>query len=203
LEKKEHLLVSGVMNKEHLDFCASEEWAQILQDHILPWALGDRDLGDDVLEVGAGPGLSTDVLRRRVPRLTAVELDEELAAKLADRLASTNVEVVKADATALPLESDRFSAATCFTMLHHVPTSDMQDRLLAELCRVLRPGGLLIGSDSVASDDLREFHAGDVYLPIDPGEIPARLEAAGFDDITVELGGDENETFRFSATASA
>jgi hypothetical protein len=79
----------------------------------------------------------------------------------------------------------------------------MQDRLLAELCRVLRSGGLLIGSDSVASDDLREFHAGDVYLPIDPAEIPARLEAAGFDDITVELGGDENETFRFSATASA
>jgi len=97
--------------------------------------------GDDVLEVGAGPGLSTDVLRRRVPHLTAVELDDELAAKLAERLAGSNVEVAKAAATALPLESDRFSAATCFTMLHHVPTRGMQDQLLAELCRVLRPGG--------------------------------------------------------------
>ena len=189
------------MNKEHLEFCASEEWADALQKYILPWALGDRDLGDDVLEVGSGPGLSTDVLRRRVPKLTAVELDPELAAKLAARLAGTNVEVVKADATALPFESDRFSGATCFTMLHHVPSTDMQDRLLVELSRVLRPGGLLIGSDSVASDDLREFHAGDVYLPMDPDEVPGRLEAAGFRNVTVELGGDHNETFCFSGTA--
>lgn len=190
-----------VMNKEHLEFCSSPEWAEFLQDHILPWALGDRDLGDDVLEVGAGPGLSTDVLRRRVPRLTAVELDEKLAAKLAVRLAGTNVEVVKADATALPLATDRFSAATCFTMLHHVPTSAMQDQLLAELCRVLRPGGLLVGSDSIASADLREFHAGDIYMPISPEELPNRLQSAGFVDISVEVGAEMTETFRFSATA--
>jgi ubiquinone/menaquinone biosynthesis C-methylase UbiE len=189
------------MNEGHLEFCSSDEWAEILQDHILPWALGERDLGDDILEVGAGPGLSTDVLRRRVPRLTAVELDDELATKLADRLAGTNVEVVKADATALPLESDRFSAATCFTMLHHVPTRGMQDQLLAELCRVLRPGGLLVGSDSIATPELREFHAGDVYLPIAPKALRTRLESAGFVDVAVEVGSEMTETFRLSATA--
>jgi ubiquinone/menaquinone biosynthesis C-methylase UbiE len=189
------------MNKEHLDFCASEEWAEMLQDHILPWALGDRELGDDVLEVGAGPGLSTDVLRKRVARLTAVELDHDLATKLARRLEGTNVEVVKADATDLPLASDRFSAATCFTMLHHVPTSDMQDQLLSELCRVIRPGGLLVGSDSIASRDLREFHAGDVYTPIDPKSFPARLASAGFVEIAVEVDPETTETFCFSALA--
>lgn len=189
------------MNQDHLEFCSSEEWAEILQEHILPWALGDRDLGADVLEIGAGPGLSTDVLRRKVAQLTAVELDDDLAAKLAKRLEATNVEVVKADATALPFESERFSAATCFTMLHHVPSSAMQDQLLAELCRVLRPGGLLLGTDSIASSDLREFHAGDVYLPIDPGSLPTRLESSGFVDITVEVSSEMSETFRFSAIA--
>ena len=58
------------MNRRHLEFCASAEWADIVETEILPWAVGDLDLGDDVLEVGSGPGLTTDVLRRRVPRLT-------------------------------------------------------------------------------------------------------------------------------------
>jgi ubiquinone/menaquinone biosynthesis C-methylase UbiE len=173
----------------------------MLQDYILPWALGDEELGEDVLEVGAGPGLSTDVLRERVPRLTAVELDEELAAALAARLNGTNVEVVKADATALPLERNRFSAATCFTMLHHVPTPELQDRLLAELCRVLRSGGVLIGSDSIATPDLAEFHSGDTYVPVDPTSFPRRLDAAGFVRVTVENSADWKETFRFSAFA--
>jgi SAM-dependent methyltransferase len=189
------------MNQAHLEFCSSEEWAEILRAHILPWALGDRDLGDDVLKVGAGPGLSTDVLRRRVAHLTSVELDGGLATKLAERLKGTNVEVVEADATALPLDSDRFSAATCFTMLHHVPSVSLQDQLLAELRRVLRPGGALVGSDSIASSDLREFHAGDIYLPIDPETFPTRLESAGFVDIAVEIGPEMTETFRFLAIA--
>jgi SAM-dependent methyltransferase len=188
-----------LMNQAHLEYCASQEWAEVLQERLLPWALGGRDLGDDVLEVGAGPGLSTDVLRQRVPRLTAVELDGDLAEKLRERLAGTNVTVVNADATALPLHSDRFSAATCFTMLHHVPSAELQDRLLTELCRVLRPGGLLVGSDSVASPELRDFHAGDVYLPIDPRVMPARLESAGFVDVAVDIS--PQGAFRFSAVA--
>jgi SAM-dependent methyltransferase len=139
------------MNQRHLEFCASAEWADIVETEILPWAVGDLDLGDDVLEVGSGPGLTTDVLRRRVPRLTAVEIDPDLARSLKERLRDSNVQVIRADATRLPLESGRFSAATSFAMLHHVPSRELQDGLLAELCRVLRPGGLLVGSDAVGT----------------------------------------------------
>ncbi len=67
------------MNKRHLEVCASAEWADTVEKEILPWALSGRDLGDDVLEVGPGPGLTTDVLRRRVRQLTAVEVDDALA----------------------------------------------------------------------------------------------------------------------------
>ena len=141
------------------------------------------------------------MLRRRVARLTAVEVDGALATKLAERLEGTNVEVVKADATALPFEGDRFSAATCFTMLHHVPSSSMQEQLLAELCRVLRPGGVLVGTDSIASPDLRKFHAGDIYSPLDPETLPPRLQSAGFVEITVEVSAELPETFRFLAAA--
>ena len=61
------------MNEAHLRICASPEWAAYVESEFLPWALQQADLGDEVLEVGPGPGLTTDVLRRQVPRLTAVE----------------------------------------------------------------------------------------------------------------------------------
>ena len=196
------------MNELHLKFCASAEWAEIIEGEVLPWAVGDHDLGDDVLEVGAGPGLTTDVLRQRVTRLTAVEIDPELAGALRSRLRGTNVEVVEGDATRLPLESDQFSAATTFNMLHHVPSAELQDRVLAELCRVLRPGGVLVGTDGVASDTLDEFHVGDVYVPCDPAGMPARLRTAGFVDVRVDRAdlsdarlGWARSRFRFVASA--
>jgi len=175
------------VNAEHLEFCASEEWRDALRDLVLPYALADAKLGDDVLEVGAGPGLSTDLLRDRLPRLTVVELDEDLAAALGARLAGTTVEVVRADATAMPFEDGRFSGAVSFTMLHHVPTAELQDRLFADVARVLRRGGLFVASDSVASEELAAFHHGDVYNPVDPTTAEARLTAAGFSDVEVRF----------------
>ena len=175
------------MNAGHMEFCLSDTWREMLEELVLPPALDEIDLGDDVLEIGPGPGFTTDVLRERTAHVTAVELDPVLAEPLAARLAGTNVEVVQGDATALDLPADRFSAAASFNMLHHVPTDDAQDRVFAELARVLRPGGVLVAVDGVDSEGTREFHAGDTYNPIDPAGLPARLDAAGFTDVDVEL----------------
>ena len=83
----------------------------MLRDSVLPWVIDTVDLGQDVLEVGPGPGLSTDLLRDRVAALTAVEFDKELAAGLSSRLAGTNVEVVHADPPSLPFADGRFTGA--------------------------------------------------------------------------------------------
>ncbi len=113
------------MNKAH-ERCGSDEWRQAIREVILPWALGDTDLGDDVLEVGPGYGATTDVLSQAVPRLTSVEIDDELAAMLTDRFADVpSVEIVNGDATSLSYADNRFSGAACFTMLHHVPTVEL------------------------------------------------------------------------------
>src|SRR5262245_55448058 len=165
--------------------CGSEEWRAVVRDMIIPWALGDGDLGDDVVEVGPGFGATTDVFRERVARLTAVEIDPELAARLRDRLAGTNVDVVEGDATALDFGDDRFSGATCFAMLHHVPSPELQDRLFAEVARVVRTGGLFVASDSLASEELAGLHEGDTYVPIDPDGLAARFERAGFEQVEV------------------
>lgn len=174
------------MNEAH-ERCGSDEWRQMIRDVILPWAIGETDLGDDVLEVGPGYGATTDVLSRRVARLTSVEIDEELAAMLTDRYDGVpSVEIVRGDATALPYADGRFSGAACFTMLHHVPTAALQDRLFAEVARVLRPGAALVASDSLASDELEAHHEGDTYNPVDPSTLPDRLTTAGFDNVQVK-----------------
>lgn len=172
---------------EHHKLCGSDEWRSVVRETLIPWALGDGDLGGDVLEVGPGYGATTDVLAESVPRLTAVEIDQELAALLAERFAgNSRVVVVRGDATALEFPDGRFTGAASFTMLHHVPTEDAQDRLFAEVCRVLKPRGLFVAGDSIACSDLEAFHEGDTYNPIDPALLPSRLEAAGFTEVEVK-----------------
>lgn len=70
-------------------------------------------------------------------------------------------------------------------MLHHVPTVGLQDQLFAEVARVLAPGGVFVAADSVASTDLAALHDDDVYNPVDPTTVEARLVTAGFADIEV------------------
>jgi SAM-dependent methyltransferase len=185
------------MNQMHRKFLASPEWARMLETDLLPWVQSVGDLGDDVLEVGPGPGLTTDLLRRQASKLTVVEIDPELAASLAARLSGTNVDVVHGDATDSGLASGRFSAATCFSMLHHIPQPETQDRLFAEVYRLLRPEGIFVGTDSIDSEPIREFHVDDVFVPVDPGTLGSRLEAAGFTHINVEPDGYQ---VRFNAT---
>ena len=191
------------MNDAHLVYLASDEWAERLRTDLLPWVERVGDLGDDVLEVGPGPGRTTDLLRARCSRVTAVELDPVLAAGLRERLAGTNVEVVEADAADTGLPEGRFSAAACFSVLHHVPSAEHQDRLFTELGRVLRPGGSLLVADAVEHPVLREFHADDTFVPIDPGTVAARLTAAGFSKVEVEAGEYEFRLHARRATVAA
>ena len=186
------------MNEAHLRICSSPEWASYVADELMPWVLASYELGDDVLELGPGPGLTTDVLRRLVPQLTAVEIDTSLATQLARRLVGTNVTVLPGDGTQLQFEAGRFSAVTLFTMLHHVPSAGLQDRLLAEVRRVLRPTGLVVGTDGLDTAQRREVHVGDTFIPVDPATFADRLSAAGFTNPVVEQSGDR---FRFAALA--
>jgi SAM-dependent methyltransferase len=175
------------MNLLHRRYCRSDHWARTLESQVIPPLLDGVDLGDDVLEVGPGPGRTTDVLRRRIPRLTSLEIDERLATALAARMRDTNVRVVHGDGTAMPFPDGSFSGAVCLTMLHHVPSPALQDRLLSEVCRVLRPGGVLAGSDSVGGTLVfRLLHLRDTMVLLDPAAFPERLRRAGFEVVAVE-----------------
>ncbi|MBE7520369.1 MAG: class I SAM-dependent methyltransferase [Thermoflexaceae bacterium] len=176
------------MNRYHRYYCNSAKWAKRLGESVVPWVLRDYDLGTDVLEIGPGPGLVTDLLRQRLPALTAIEIDDRLAASLAERMRGTNVTVVHGDGAAMPFEDGRFSSALSMAMLHHVPSAELQDRLIAEAFRVLKPGGSFIGMDSTVSLRFRLYHLFDTMVPAEPGTFGARLERAGFTGVVVREG---------------
>ena len=83
------------MNLLHRLVCRSALWRWTVERWVIPWALDGLDPGGDVLELGPGPGLTTDVLRERAARLTAVEIDPRLASSLQERMKNTNVEVAR------------------------------------------------------------------------------------------------------------
>ncbi|HEY2325930.1 MAG TPA: class I SAM-dependent methyltransferase [Gaiellaceae bacterium] len=183
------------MNENHATLCSSDEWAEFLETEVLTPLASTVDLGNELLELGPGPGASTRWLRHRVDRLVALELDPIAAARLADEFAGTNVTVEVGDCTNAPFESESFDAVASITMLHHLPTQTLQFAALSEAHRVLRPGGVLLGSDSLASQGLHEFHEGDTYNPIDPPRLLVYLQAAGFARISLTVG----EGLRFTA----
>ena len=185
------------MNQSHIDFLSSPQWTQMLEEDLLPWLDAAGDLGDDVLEIGPGPGLTTDLLRTRIARLTAVEIDPALAGPLKARLDGTNVEVIEGDAATCRFDSNRFSAVTCFSVLHHMPSSAHQDAVFAELGRVLAPGGLFVGTDALDNERTRGGHEDDTFIAVDPDTLGNRLEKGGVTLTNLDQG---EYQFRFVAT---
>ena len=98
------------MNWFHRQVCGSRRWRHRLEKELLPWALQGVELGDAVLEIGPGPGVTTDLLRARTERLTALEVDAASATALQKRLSASGVRVVHGDGAAMPFADGSFSA---------------------------------------------------------------------------------------------
>jgi ubiquinone/menaquinone biosynthesis C-methylase UbiE len=128
--------------------------------------------GERVLELGPGPGMFTlEAARRAGPegRLIAVDIQPEMIGQVEARVREaglTNVETHVASAYDTPLENDGVDRAFLVTVLPEIPD---QARALAELRRVLRPGGVLSITE--------EFYDPDYPLP---AETIRRVTAAGF-----------------------
>lgn len=171
-------------------------WQSVVQTHIVPWALERVQLGANVLELGPGPGVTTACLREFTRDLTCIEIDTTCASSLARRVGEGGIRVIAGDAAAMPVADASFDAVVCFTMLHHVPSAVLQDALLREARRVLRPGGTFAGTDTTAGALFRLFHLFERVTPVNPDSFRERLLAAGFRDVFVDV---RRHDFRFRA----
>lgn len=185
------------MNEEHLTLCTSSEWAHAVREWILPWTLEGFELGEQVVEIGPGPGVTTELLIERASHLTAVEIDESLAADLRRRFADrTDIDILCADGAHTGLTAGQYDSVICMTMLHHVASPRAQDAVFTEARRLLSPTGAFLGSDSLDGPEFRALHENDVCVPVAPEELDTRLRRAGFRWVEV----DTNEwSVRFRA----
>jgi ubiquinone/menaquinone biosynthesis C-methylase UbiE len=149
--------------------------------------LHSSELGDHVLELGAGPGAATEELGRLAARVTSLEYDHAFAARLGARVNHSNASVIQGDAAALPFADRTFSSAIAILMLHHLRSNDLQDRAFAESWRVLRPGGVFLAFEIQDGWLHRMAHIRSTFVPVVPASAFARLTAAGFSKVTVDF----------------
>lgn len=95
--------------------------------------------GTRILEIGAGTGAMLDALRARGFDARGVEVREDLIAEARRWYGALPIERV--DGTALPFDAASFDAVVSFDVFEHIPDSDAH---LAEVRRVLRPGGVYL-----------------------------------------------------------
>jgi arsenite methyltransferase len=162
-----------------------------------PTAVADLREGETVLDLGSGGGIDVILSAKRVGSTgTAYGLDmtDEMLA-LAQRNARdagvANVHFLKGviEEIPLPAESVDVVISNCVINLSTDKTA-----VLAEIARVLKPGGRVGVSDVVAEDRLshaeraeRGSYVGCIAGALSKAEYEAGLEAAGFEDVSVEF----------------
>jgi ubiquinone/menaquinone biosynthesis C-methylase UbiE len=139
------------------------------------WTVGD---------LGCGTGQVSAALAPFVARVMAVDNSAAMLQAARKRLQShDNVEIRRGEIEALPVDAGQLDAATLMLVLHHVPDPA---RALAEIARVLKPGGRLLAVDMLPHD--RESYRqqmGHVWLGFSEPHIEGLMKDAGFSDIRV------------------
>jgi SAM-dependent methyltransferase len=147
---------------------------------LLPGLTGE----ERALDVGAGTGALAHALAPRVREVVALEIDAAMAER-ARADAPANVEVVVGDGEKLPFEDFSFDIAATLRTLHHTRRPEL---LIAELARVVEPGGVLLIADQVAPvDPLAAFELNRFERARDPsttrvlaeGDLRALFDANG------------------------
>lgn len=134
------------MSRIERAFCKTALWRGGTGQAVLGSIPVER-LGHDVLEIGSGSGDIAARLRQGNPELaiTATDFDPAMVRAAARRLhVFGDVTVRGADATDLPFADDSFDSVLSCLMLHHVVE---WEKAIAEIARVLRPGGVFTGYD--------------------------------------------------------
>jgi arsenite methyltransferase len=162
-----------------------------------PTALAELRAGDTVLDLGSGGGIDVLLSARRVgPAGKAYGLDMTddmlaLALENKKKAGATNVEFLKGHIENIPLPANTIDVIISNCVIN---LSGNKDRVMSEAFRVLKPGGRFAVSDVVrlreVPDDVKknmELWIGCVAGALQKDDYVAKLEAAGFTDVDIEV----------------
>ena len=159
--------------------------------------LGGRLDGMRVLEIGCGRGVGTEIIFRRfgAREVHAFDLDPDMVEKARRRLRAyppARLRLFVGDAAAIEAEDASYDAVVDFGIIHHVPG---WRRAVAEVSRVLRPGGLFLFEEVTRQALSRWFYRTFLKHPppwnwFDAGEFVAELERQ-----KIEVGANTVEWF--------
>jgi SAM-dependent methyltransferase len=162
-----------------------------------PTAVADLREGETVLDLGSGGGIDVILSAKRVgPTGTAYGLDmtDEMLALARENAAEAgvaNVHFLKGMIEQIPLPADSVDVVISNCVIN---LSTDKAAVLTEVARVLKPGGRVGVSDVVAEDRLtaedraeRGSYVGCIAGALSKSEYVAGLEAAGFEDVSVEF----------------
>jgi ArsR family transcriptional regulator len=139
------------------------------------WVVGD---------LGCGTGLVSAALAPFVEHVIAVDASAAMLQAARKRLNHTgNVDLRRGELEALPIDDERLDLATVMLVLHHVPEPA---RAIAEVARVLKPGGRLIVVDMLPHDrEVYRQQMGHVWLGFSEDQMRALVAEAGFEGIRI------------------
>jgi len=145
-------------------------------------AFADRDW--TVGDLGCGTGQVSAAIAPFVSRVIAVDASPAMLQAAKKRLQQTsNVDLRRGDLEALPVDDAMLDAATLMLVLHHVP---QPERALAEVARVLKPGGRLVIVDMLPHDrEAYKQQMGHVWLGFQEEHVRRMVGASGFAEVTV------------------
>jgi ubiquinone/menaquinone biosynthesis C-methylase UbiE len=97
----------------------------------------------DVMEIGCGIGRITEFLSKNFKTVSAVDISEEMVRKGGQRLSSAkNITFRATDGTSFPFANASFDFVFSFIVFQHMPDKQTIEKNIAEVSRVLRPGGI-------------------------------------------------------------
>jgi len=124
--------------------------------------------GARLLDVGCGTGRFLREVKANYPRLEATGLDLSpyyLAVAQRDLRSWSRVQLVLGAAEAIPFADSQFDAITCVYLFHELPPG-VRRAVVAEIRRVLKPGGMLVFVDSLQPGDEPDYDAMLDYFPV-------------------------------------
>lgn len=139
---------------------------EVALEHFSRYALAaELARGKDVLDIASGEGYGSRLMADYARTVTGVELDWQAVCHAAKTYAGDNLAFVQGNAAKIPLADNSVDLVASFETIEH---HDQHESMLAEICRVLRPDGvLMLSSPEKALNEYRntpnKYHVAELY----------------------------------------